>query len=90
MQIDPIVNSTATGITTLAEYGLVGTVACIGFGVAVMAVWILLNQAKACFEGTKQVVDNNTKAVNEFKESNAKALHGVQLALVELRARMDR
>lgn len=79
MQIDPIISSTASGISALTEYGILGAVACVCLGVSIMAVWVLLTQAKACFEGTKQAVDNNTQA-----------LHGVQLALAKIEARISK
>lgn len=78
MEIDPIVSSTAQGMTAMIEYGVLGAVACVAIGFSIMVMWVLIKQAKACFEGTKEVVKNNTDA-----------LHGVQIALTRIETKLD-
>lgn len=89
ISIQPVVESTAHGISALIEYGVLGTVACIALGFSVIVAWVLVKQAKSCFEGTKIVVENNTKAVTDLKDSNREALHGVQIALARLETKLD-
>lgn len=84
-EIMPIVTATGNSMEVLAAQGLLGSISAICIGVALMCVWVLFRQAKACFEGTKTVVENNTKAIDEFKMSNRDALTGVQVALAELK-----
>lgn len=78
ISIQPIVHSTAQGISSLIEYGVLGIVASIALGFSVIVAWVLIKQAKSCFEGTKEVVANNTRV-----------MHGVEIAITRIEAKLD-
>lgn len=89
LSLQPVVESTAQGLSALIEYGVLGTVACIALGFSVIVAWVLVKQAKACFEGTKTVVENNTNAIRDLDKGQRESSHGVQLILARLEAKID-
>lgn len=79
LNMEPVVISTAQGLTNIVEYGLLGSIAVVCMGIAALLVWVILKQAKDCHEGTKKGLENNTEA-----------LHGIQLVLTEIKVRLDK
>lgn len=89
LSLQPIVETTAQGMSAWLEYGVLGSVAVVALGFAVIVSWILVNQAKACFEGTKTVVENNTNAIRDLDKGQRESSHGIQLILARLEAKID-
>lgn len=79
INLSPVVESTAKGLTTIAEYSLLGAIAVVCLGISALLVWVILRQARDCHEGTKKGLENNTEA-----------LHGIQLVLTEIKVRLEK
>lgn len=79
VNLDPVVAATAGGITTIAEYSLLGAIAVVCMGISALLVWVILKQARDCHEGTKKGLENNTQA-----------LYGIQLVLTEIKVRLEK
>lgn len=79
INLSPVVESTAKGLTAIAEYSLLGAIAVVCLGISALLVWVILRQARDCHEGTKKGLENNTEA-----------LHGIQLVLTEIKVRLDK
>lgn len=86
----PLVNSAANSLNVISNEGLLGAVTVLAVFFAAIAAYILIRQARACFEGTKTALDNNTEMIRDFKDSNKEALHGVQLAIARLDSKLDK
>lgn len=89
INLDPVAQSAASSLDVIISQGLLGAIAIVAIFLGGLCVWIVIRQANACFQGTKEVVSNNTKAVNDLKDSNKEALHGVQMAIARLEGRID-
>lgn len=63
-----IISETMKGATGLVEYGVLGILALIGIG-------FMMWNSYQCAQSTKEVVKNNTDAINNLKESNTAALN---------------
>ena len=85
-----VANIAFDSATSIAEFGVLGAIAVVSICFSLLAGWVLIKQAQSCFEGTKKVVDNNTEAVNALGKSTSEALHGVQVALMQLQVGIER
>lgn len=86
VSLDPIVVSTAEGITKIAENSLLGAIAVVCLGIAALLTWVILKQARDCHEGTKKGLENASHGL----ANNTAALHGIQVVLAEIKVKLDK
>lgn len=89
INLAPIVQSTANSLDMIGQTVL-GAAAIISLVIAGIACYILIRQAKLCFEGTKKSLDENTSMIREFKDSNKESMHGIQMILAKIETRLER
>lgn len=87
--MDPLTNAAAGNITQLAEYGIAGLLA----GLLIIgAVFMLRYFMQHCEKRTDMAMSSLEKLNDrqiEVTKGNTEALHGVQIALAELKSRGD-
>lgn len=77
--LDPLVSATAGGLTTMVEYGLMGSFAVVCLGIAALLVWAILRQLIDCSKNTREGLENSTKA-----------LHGIEVVLARIEVKLDK
>ena len=82
----PIVTATANTAQSIAETSLLAALAVMSIAIAGICVWTVIRQARECSESTKAVVNNNTAAIHDLKDSNKDAFYAVQIAINDLKA----
>lgn len=85
----PLVTAAANTTQSIAETSLLASLAIMCIFIAAVCVWTVIRQAKECSESTKEVVNNNTVAINSLKDSNKDAFYAVQLAIVDLKSNIS-
>lgn len=88
--MDPIIQSTATGLTQMQELGLAGIFLSLLLSGGIFAVWFF---ARHCEKRTETALDAYKEEAERSRtvvEKNTEAFHGVEKALVRLEVKIER
>ena len=88
--MDPFTNSAASGLTKLQEYGLAGLFLSMLLMGGMFAVWFFARHCEKRTDAALSAYKEQAERSDEITEKNTEALHGVKIALVELRAKIER